>query len=221
VLREHGVPVQDIDVAVLQRSLAEDGHARSPASACGLSATRHPSRSRTSRARHVVSENARVLQAARALEAADAEELGRLLSTSHAGLRDDCAGVELTEPERAAVEVADFGLSRLSETGLQLVVYVNTDRHCAKELVLYPSRRRAATSSTSSATPMSAARPSWAAEGSPPPGYPSAASRAAGVSARGGAGGAAGTSKKKVEPSPSADSTQIRPSMRSTSSLQM
>ena len=45
-------------------------------------------------------------------------------------------GVELTEPERAAVEVADFGLSRLSETGLQLVVYVNTDRHCAKELVL-------------------------------------------------------------------------------------
>lgn len=52
----------------------------------------------------------------------------------------EAVGVVLTEAERAAVEVADFGLSRLSETGLQLVVYVNTDRHCAKELVLYPGQ---------------------------------------------------------------------------------
>ncbi len=41
------------------------------------------------RARHVVSENARVLEAARALEAGDVETLGRLLSSSHASLRDD------------------------------------------------------------------------------------------------------------------------------------
>jgi D-lyxose ketol-isomerase len=47
-------------------------------------------------------------------------------------------GVVLTDDEHAAIEVADFGLSRLDETGLQLLVYVNTDRYCAKELVLRP-----------------------------------------------------------------------------------
>jgi D-lyxose ketol-isomerase len=50
------------------------------------------------------------------------------------------AGVVLTDEERARIEVADFGLSRLRETGLQLLVYVNTDRYCAKELVLYPGQ---------------------------------------------------------------------------------
>jgi D-lyxose ketol-isomerase len=50
------------------------------------------------------------------------------------------AGVELTEAERDAIEVADFGLSRLREAGLMLLVYVNTDRYCAKELVLYPGQ---------------------------------------------------------------------------------
>ncbi len=48
------------------------------------------------------------------------------------------AGIVLTNDERGAIEVADFGLSRLAETGLQLLVYVNTDRYCAKELVLRP-----------------------------------------------------------------------------------
>jgi D-lyxose ketol-isomerase len=38
------------------------------------------------------------------------------------------------------IEVADFGLSNLRDTGLQLLVYVNTARHCAKELVLYPGQ---------------------------------------------------------------------------------
>jgi D-lyxose ketol-isomerase len=50
------------------------------------------------------------------------------------------AGIVLTENERARIEVADFGLSRLSETGLQLLVYVNSDRCCAKELVLSPGQ---------------------------------------------------------------------------------
>ena len=50
------------------------------------------------------------------------------------------AGIVLGEHERRAIEVADFGLSRLRETGLQLLVYVNTDRYCAKELVLYPGQ---------------------------------------------------------------------------------
>ena len=50
------------------------------------------------------------------------------------------AGIVLTPEEREAVEVVDFGLSRLAETGLQLVVYVNTDRYCAKELMLFPGQ---------------------------------------------------------------------------------
>jgi D-lyxose ketol-isomerase len=48
------------------------------------------------------------------------------------------AGIVLTHSEREAVEVADFGLGRLDEVGLQILVYVNTERVCAKELVLFP-----------------------------------------------------------------------------------
>jgi D-lyxose ketol-isomerase len=48
------------------------------------------------------------------------------------------AGVALTRSEVQSIEVADFGLSRLEQTGLELVVYVNTERVCAKELVLFP-----------------------------------------------------------------------------------
>jgi D-lyxose ketol-isomerase len=50
------------------------------------------------------------------------------------------AGIVLTPRERAGIEVADFGLGRLEEIGLQLVVYVNTERVCAKELVLFPGQ---------------------------------------------------------------------------------
>ena len=48
------------------------------------------------------------------------------------------AGIVLTPRERDAIEVTDLGLGRLEEIGLQLVVYVNTERVCAKELVLLP-----------------------------------------------------------------------------------
>jgi len=49
-------------------------------------------------------------------------------------------GIVLTDAERDAIEVADFGLSRLREEGLMVLVYINTDRYCAKELVLYPAQ---------------------------------------------------------------------------------
>ena len=49
-------------------------------------------------------------------------------------------GIVLTPAEQAGIEVADFGLGRLEETGLQLVVYVNTERVCAKELVLFANQ---------------------------------------------------------------------------------
>ena len=47
-------------------------------------------------------------------------------------------GLAITPEERACIEVADFGLGDLEHTGLQLITYVNTDRYCAKELVLFP-----------------------------------------------------------------------------------
>lgn len=50
------------------------------------------------------------------------------------------AGIVLSADELDRIEVADFGLSQLREQGLMLVVYVNTDRYCAKELVLYPGQ---------------------------------------------------------------------------------
>jgi D-lyxose ketol-isomerase len=46
-------------------------------------------------------------------------------------------GIELTADERNNIEVAEFGLDELEQTGLELVVYVNNDRYCAKELVLF------------------------------------------------------------------------------------
>jgi D-lyxose ketol-isomerase len=51
------------------------------------------------------------------------------------------AGIMLTPAERETIEIADFGLGRLDEIGLQIVVYVNTERVCAKELVLFPHQR--------------------------------------------------------------------------------
>ena len=48
------------------------------------------------------------------------------------------AGIVLTPAERDEIEVADFGLGQLDEVGLQIVVYVNTERVCAKELVMLP-----------------------------------------------------------------------------------
>lgn len=50
------------------------------------------------------------------------------------------AGLILTDEEKENIEVADFGLGRIEEIGLQLVTYVNTDRYCAKEMVLFPGQ---------------------------------------------------------------------------------
>ena len=48
------------------------------------------------------------------------------------------AGIVLTDEEKARIEVADLGLNNLEEIGLQLLTYINTDRVCAKEMVLLP-----------------------------------------------------------------------------------
>lgn len=46
--------------------------------------------------------------------------------------------IVLTPAEKEAIEIADFGLGRFEETGLGVLVYVNTDRVCAKELAMLP-----------------------------------------------------------------------------------
>ncbi|MDD4891745.1 MAG: D-lyxose/D-mannose family sugar isomerase, partial [Phycisphaerae bacterium] len=48
------------------------------------------------------------------------------------------AGVVATPDERANIEVADMGLGQLDAMGLEIITYINTDRYCAKELVLLP-----------------------------------------------------------------------------------
>lgn len=48
------------------------------------------------------------------------------------------AGIILTNEEKDQIEVADFGLGDLENTGLELITYLNTTRCCAKELILFP-----------------------------------------------------------------------------------
>ncbi|MGJ7922666.1 D-lyxose/D-mannose family sugar isomerase [Neobacillus sp. LXY-4] len=50
----------------------------------------------------------------------------------------DKANIILTDEEKEQVEVADFGLNKVEDTGLQLITYVNTEQVCAKELALLP-----------------------------------------------------------------------------------
>ena len=48
------------------------------------------------------------------------------------------AGIVLTEDEKKRIEVVDFGLDIVDRMGLQILTYINTDRVCAKEMVLMP-----------------------------------------------------------------------------------
>ena len=50
------------------------------------------------------------------------------------------ANVTLTESEKRNIEVVDFGLDDVYNSGLEIVTYVNTERCCAKELVLLPGQ---------------------------------------------------------------------------------
>lgn len=52
----------------------------------------------------------------------------------------DKAGIVITEEEKNNMEVAEYGLGELDKIGLELIVYVNTDRCCAKELILFPGQ---------------------------------------------------------------------------------
>jgi D-lyxose ketol-isomerase len=50
------------------------------------------------------------------------------------------ACIVLTEEEKKAIEIADFGLSDLYRIGLEVLVYVNTTKVCAKELIMFPGQ---------------------------------------------------------------------------------
>jgi D-lyxose ketol-isomerase len=48
------------------------------------------------------------------------------------------AGIHVTAAEIQRIETADFGLGQFEQTGLGVLVYVNTRRCCAKELAMWP-----------------------------------------------------------------------------------
>jgi D-lyxose ketol-isomerase len=48
------------------------------------------------------------------------------------------ARIAVTRSERETMEVADLGLGDLKHVGIEIIVYENNDRYCAKELVLLP-----------------------------------------------------------------------------------
>lgn len=50
------------------------------------------------------------------------------------------ASIVLTDEEKENIEIADFGLEDLDHVGLILVTFVNTERCCAKEMVLFPGQ---------------------------------------------------------------------------------
>ena len=85
--------------------------------------------------RHVVSENARVLEAARALEGDDVEELGRLMTSSHESLRDDyrVSTPELDVLVDALLEAGALG-ARLTGAGFGGAVVAVCDPDSAADI---------------------------------------------------------------------------------------
>ena len=136
------IPVPDVVVVEsgVQRSLAESAYAERRAECeavarrLGLAALRDATFDQVAdepRARHVVSENARVLAAAEALRAGDLAALGGLMLESHASLRDD---YEVSMPELDSIvdELVAAGAAGARLTGAGFggcVVAVAEDPH--------------------------------------------------------------------------------------------
>jgi D-lyxose ketol-isomerase len=64
------------------------------------------------------------------------DEIASLQAETHRRL--EAAGIVISPDEAQAIEIVDFGLNDVERTGLFLFTYVNTDRYCAKDLVLLP-----------------------------------------------------------------------------------
>jgi len=65
-----------------------------------------------------------------------AKDIARAKAGAAALLRK--ARIAVTQNELETMEVADLGLGDIKHMGLELIVYENNDRYCAKELVLLP-----------------------------------------------------------------------------------
>lgn len=50
------------------------------------------------------------------------------------------ANIVLTDEEKEKIEICDYGLDDFERIGTEIVIYVNTNRCCAKELVLFPGQ---------------------------------------------------------------------------------
>ncbi|MDH2999837.1 sugar isomerase [Chelonobacter oris] len=48
------------------------------------------------------------------------------------------AGTTLSKNDIEQIEITDFKLGKLEEMGLQLITFINNERYCAKQLVLFP-----------------------------------------------------------------------------------
>ena len=47
------------------------------------------------------------------------------------------ARIVVTEEEMGQLEIAEYGMDLWSSIGLQIIVYVNTENCCAKEMILF------------------------------------------------------------------------------------
>ncbi|NJD03243.1 MAG: D-lyxose/D-mannose family sugar isomerase [Ruminiclostridium sp.] len=50
------------------------------------------------------------------------------------------AGIAVTSKEKQKIEVVDFGLGIPEVMGLEILIYVNTIKVCAKELIMFPGQ---------------------------------------------------------------------------------
>ena len=64
----------------------------------------------------------------------------RLLAKEKALALCETAGIVLTEQEKNHVEFCDYGLGDFDRIGTEIIIYVNTKRVCAKELILTPGQ---------------------------------------------------------------------------------
>ena len=66
------------------------------------------------------------------------QEVTRIRSRAAGILRR--ARIVVTDVERKTMEVADCGLGDIDRLGLQVIVYENNNRYCAKELIILPGQ---------------------------------------------------------------------------------
>ncbi len=65
-----------------------------------------------------------------------AQEIEKIKAAAASLLRK--ARIAVTPRELETMEIADLGLDDLKRVGIEIIVYENNDRYCAKELVLLP-----------------------------------------------------------------------------------